>query len=95
MANRPKKRRSRQTPQEKLAKAREKGKREAMDLAAECVMYVMLYILKDKRGLSDEELTEHAADYRYVIDSINNGYLTWQDIRDTLKEDYGIVWETK
>lgn len=95
MTNKPKKRHNRQTPQQKLAKAREKGKRDAMDTAAECVMYVMLYILKDKHGISDEELTEYAADFRYAIDSMNKGYFSWQDIRDIMKEEYGIIWETK
>ena len=95
MTNKPKKRHNRQTLQEKLAKAKEKGKREAMDEAVEAMMYIVLYTLKDKMGVTDDFLTRFADSFRYNIDTMNKGYITWRDIEETMKEEYGIVWETK
>lgn len=94
MTQKPKKRR-RQSPEQKLAQAREKGKRDAMDLAATSMMYIVLYTLKDKMGASDDFLKQFADAFRYNIDTMNKGYFTWRDIEETMKEEYGIVLETK
>lgn len=89
MTRKPRKAHSKMTPQEKLAKARKKGYRDAMNDAADTVVYVMLYALRDKCDATDEQLHAFADAFRYEMDSINRGYLTVQDIKDMLADEYG------
>lgn len=67
-----------------------RAKRKAVDDAIDMTMCAMLYVLVDKHGATDEELGVFSAEFRYVIDSISKGYLTWQDIRKTLGEEYNV-----
>ena len=84
-----------QTMEQKLAQARAKGRRDAMNEVIDTAIYVMLYALRDKCGATDDELHRFADAFRYEMDSINRGYLTVQDIKDTLREEYGDIVKIK
>lgn len=52
-----------------------RAKDRATDEAMNTIMYMLLWVLVDRHD---------------VADSINRGYIKWQDLRDALEEEYGI-----
>lgn len=80
-----------QTIEQKLAQARAKGRRDAMNEVIGTAVYVMLYAPRDKCGATDDEIHRFSEAFRYEMDSIDRGYLTVQDIKDTLREEYGDI----
>lgn len=56
-----------------------------------CGLTVMLYVLHDKFGATDEQLKEFSDAFNYVIDSMQRGYVTETDLRVVVKEEYGTI----
>ena len=54
---------------------------------------LMLYVLIDKHGAPKEDIQQLGEEINYVADSIAKGYIKCEDIRRTLEEEYGFVWE--
>ena len=49
-------------------------------------VYLMLYVLIEKRGMDREEATSLGRDLEYVCASINGGYISWRDVETMLHE---------
>lgn len=69
-----------------VKKARDKATDEAMNT----IMYMILWVLADKHGATPEQLGKIKDELHDVADSINRGYIKWEDLRDTLEDEYGI-----
>lgn len=54
------------------------------------IMYMLLWALADRHGAKPEEVQRVKDELHEVADSINRGYIKWQDLRDALEEEYGI-----
>ena len=67
-----------------------KAKSEATNEAMEAVLYMVLYGLIDKIGYTPEQIHDVEEAFAYVVDSINQGYVKWQDVRRVLREEYGV-----
>lgn len=81
---------------EELLKTIEEVKREATDLGTKRAVYIMLYVLADKLGYEDEEDATRAwMAFNRAIEEILEGRITWQEIADVIKEEYGYEIELK
>lgn len=49
-------------------------------------IHLMLYTLIEKRGMDEEEAASLGKDLDYMCDSINRGYLSWDDVETMLHE---------
>lgn len=67
-----------------------KAKADATDQAMTAVLYMVLYGLIDKLGYTQEQIMEVKDAFDYVIDSVDQGYIKWQDIERVLDEEYQI-----
>lgn len=67
-----------------------RAKNKATDEAMNTIMYMVLWVLADKHGARPEELRQIKDELYDVADSINRGYIKWEDLRDTLEEEYGV-----
>lgn len=67
-----------------------RAKDRATDEAMNAIMYMLLWVLVDRHGAKPEEVQQVKDELHDVADSINRGYIKWQDLRDTLEEEYGI-----
>lgn len=67
-----------------------KAKNEARDETMNTMMYMILWVFSDKHGANAEELQQIKDELYDVADSINRGYVKWEDLRDTLEEEYGV-----
>ena len=52
---------------------------------------IMLYVMKDKYGYSEDQLHKFADQFNYVADSMAQGYVTKADLMQVVKEEYGTV----
>lgn len=68
-------------------KAFDKG----MIAGSKSALTVMLYVMHDKLGASEEELRRFSEEFNDVIDSMARGYITEADLSVVLKEEYGTV----
>lgn len=77
-----------------LQKGMEKGHRngiiEGIAFGSKNYSAVVVLILKDKLELSNEEVKRVTADINNYFDSIVNGYVSFEDVETSLKEDYDI-----
>lgn len=78
-----------------VEKAYKHGYAEGMDSGIDRVFSIFLYIFADKHNATQEELHMLADEFRYYVDSMNQKYLTIEDIRKTLKEEYDVSWTIK
>lgn len=90
MTHKPKKRRH-QSPQQKLAKAREKGAREAVDKAVDVMLVLSVLTLRDKCGADDETMRKFSEGFPYEVDSYNKGYFTLDEAKEMIREEYGDI----
>lgn len=67
-----------------------KAKNEARDETMNTMMYMVLWVFADKHGANAEDLQKIKDELYDVADSINRGYIKWEDLRDTLEEEYGV-----
>ena len=70
-----------------------RAKDKATDDAIKLVVYMVMYVLIDKHGAPKEDIQQLGEEINYVADSIARGYVKCEDIRRTLEEEYGFVWE--
>ena len=54
---------------------------------------LFLYVLVDKHNASQDELDVFAAEVNGLCQSVNEGYVTFADIRNMLTEEYGFKFE--
>lgn len=54
------------------------------------IMYMLFWVLANGHGARPEELLQVKNELYDVADSINRGYIKWQDLRDTLEAEYGV-----
>lgn len=67
-------------------RAYERGKEEGSKSA----IIIMMYAMKDKFGATDEQLRDFFDAITYTVDSINKGYITENDLKNVIKQDYGL-----
>lgn len=70
-----------------IKKAKEEGKQEGVKFTIKNYSYVLLLCLKDKFDFSTEELQEITEYINDTFDSINEGYLSLEDIQNVLEEE--------
>lgn len=54
------------------------------------MLYLLLYILIDNHGASNEDIKQLAEEINYYCDSISEGRLTWKDMERVVRDEYGI-----
>lgn len=67
-----------------------RAKREAQDKAISLAMCLFLTVMKDKENASNEDLKRIWKEIEDLSDSVVQGYVDLNDLRTTLKEEYGI-----
>lgn len=67
-----------------------KAKDKATDEAMNTIMYMIFWALANNHGAKPEDLSRLKDELYDVADSINRGYIKWQDLRDSLQEEYGV-----
>ena len=72
-------------------RAYERGKTEGTELC----LTLVLYTLRDKFGADDKQLDEFSDAFHYTLDSIERGYVTEDDLRQVLKDEYETTIEVK
>ena len=77
--------------QQDVDRAAERGMQRGVELCLTLVMFT----LQDKFGAGDEELKQFSDAFHYTLDSLNKGYLTEADLRQTLKAEYDTTIEVK
>lgn len=69
-------------------------KRQAVDESVATALVLMLglpaMVLTDKRGFTSEDIDEVVDDVLDLYDSFQRGYLTLDDIHNTLREEHGL-----
>lgn len=70
-----------------MKKAKAEGRQEGMKFTIENYSYVLLLCLKDKFDFSTEELQEVSEYINDTFDSIDEGYLSLEDIQNVLEEE--------
>lgn len=78
-----------------VEKAYKRGYAAGVDMGIDRVFSIFLYIFADKHGATEEELRVLADEFRYYVDSMNQKYLSIEDIRKTLREEYDIRWSVE
>ena len=68
-----------------------KAKREATAEAVEYAWAVIFTVLRDKEGFEAADLRRVWDEVGQLSESINQGYVTISDLRDTLKREVGAV----
>lgn len=71
---------------------RDKAYHDGVDLGLGRGVRLLLYALIEKRGMDREEDVSLGKDVDYITDSINRGYISWEDIQAMLDE-YDVVME--
>lgn len=69
-----------------------RAKKAATDSAIKLVVYITLYALIDKSGFDKEKIQKIGNDMNYIADSVVKGYLSVEDIRKMVEEEYDFVW---
>lgn len=67
-----------------------RAKRDAMQYATTSCYAVFLTVMKDKEGVENEDLKRIFDEINYLADSISKGYVTIEELRETLLEESGI-----
>lgn len=69
----------------------ERAEEAGRDLGLEFALNLVLFILKDKHDAPDDDILQLRDEFMYEIDSVAKGYLTYSDIKRTLKGDYDLA----
>lgn len=73
--------------QQDVDKAAEKGRTEG----ANFILTIILFILKDKHNAPDEDLETLANEIDFYCQQINDGQLSWSEVKDALKQEYDVT----
>ena len=68
----------------------DRAEEEGRNLGMEFALNLILFVLKDKHNAPDEDILQLRDEFMYEIDSVATGYLTYSDIKRTLKGDYDL-----
>lgn len=63
--------------------------------ATDGMVIMLLYVLADKYGFGHKKLMQVMKSVEYVADSINKGYVSLNDIKDSLSKEHDITIEFK
>lgn len=66
-----------------------RAKSKATDEAMQRMLEMFIYTLKDL-GTSDDDLDKVMDKFKYTVDGINRGDISWADVRQVLKNEYDI-----
>lgn len=69
----------------------DRGFKRGVHEATKTVSIIVAYILADKHNFTHEQLTEVAEQLNYFSDSVVKGYLSIDDLKDVLNDEYGIT----
>ena len=58
------------------------------DFGCEFALNTVLLVLKDKHGMPDEDVMQLRDEFMEQIQSYNEGYITYADVKRTLYGDY-------
>lgn len=67
-----------------------KAKNKATTDAMRRIIYLMLYILIDKHNAPEEDILQLAEEFNYYADSVDRGYITWDDVEQVVVDEYGV-----
>lgn len=56
-------------------------------------LYIALYVLIDKYNMPKDDVQKLAGEINYAADSIAKGYISWNDIRKVLEDEYDVHLE--
>ena len=73
----------------------EKAYRRGQADGTKAAMTILLYVLKDKFGSSDEDITQLVEAFRSTIESIAGGYVSEADLRRVVKDEYDWSFEIR
>lgn len=76
-----------------IANIKEKAALEAMDIAFVMMMSIPIMVLRDKYGFGKKRLDAFSDYVLDLYDSFNKGYITLDDLRETLKEEVNIEFK--
>ena len=62
-----------------------------VESATDGMVIMLLYVLADKYGFGYKKMTQVMKSVEYTADSINKGYISMNDLKDTLFNEYGIT----
>jgi len=65
-----------------------RAKDQAMTLAMERILNLVLFILIDKHDAPKDDIQQLAREIDYYADSIREGRLTWKDVERVVRDEY-------
>ena len=74
-------------------RGRERGKREGINTGYEFAMVIILMVLKDKFGTTNEELRRLAEDIHSYTSLVRSGRVRFDLMKKTLEKEYGITFK--
>lgn len=85
------KKKNREIPE--YERGRERGRREGINEGYEFAMVIILMVLKDKFGTSNEEIRRIAEDIHSYTAMVRSGRIKFHLMKDTLLKEYGISFK--
>ena len=76
-------------------RGRDRGRREGINEGYEFAMVIVLMVLKDKWGTSNEEIRRIAEDIHSYTGMVRSGRIRFDLMKATLLKDYGISFKWK
>lgn len=77
---------------EQISKITEEARQQGIGESTVIVLYVSLLTLRDS-GFGKKRLTEFTEEWFELLDSVQEGYLDFKDMIDTIKEETGFEIE--
>lgn len=87
------KKKNREVPE--YERGRERGRREGINEGYEFAMVIILMVLKDKLGATNEEVRRIAEDITKYTGLVRSGRIRFDLMKKTLFDDYGISFRWK
>ena len=69
----------------------DRAEQHGREFGIEFALTIALYVLKDKHDAPDDEILQFRDEFMYVIESLNEWYLSYADIQRALKSDYDLT----
>lgn len=85
------KKKAKEIPEYERGRAR--GRREGINEGYEFAMVIVLMVLKDKFGTSNEEIRRIAEDIHSYTSMVRTGRIRFDLMKNTLLKDYGITFK--
>lgn len=85
------KKRNKEIPE--YERGRERGRREGINEGYEFAMVIILMVLKDKFGTSNEEIRRIAEDIQSYTGMVRSGRIRFDLMKNTLLNEYGISFK--